>query len=241
MRGLRDGVARAACAIVVAGLVACSGATPQAPDADPPTEVTASVLLAGINAALDSGDAVEATRLADLAREADLTDEQTSELAALVARAAEADPTGGVDPAGDTLPTHAAPSLARASRGRGAAAAPDVAYDAVPFFDGYRDESDGSRSAWYDLGALYVSSADAPAPGLHRRGARGDVIVVLDLGQLLSEKGIDETPRRYHGVTRVRHGAMLHHYVDAFGRVTTGRTSLQDDGATHTTLLRRDQ
>ncbi len=227
----------AACALIVAGFLACAG-RPAPKPAEPLADATAAVLLAGIHAALGGGDVIEAARLADLARQAEMTEEQVNELAALAQRFGDSDPTDpGVGADGGGV-TYAGPSPARAV-GAGVDGA-DVlpAYIDLPFFDAYRDDTGGGNAAWFDLGSLTVSTTDAAAPSIHLRGARGDRVVVLDLGGLLVDTGADGSPQAYHGLSRARHGRLLHHYIDAAGRATTGATETADDGATRTMLLR---
>jgi hypothetical protein len=241
MRGLRDVAVSASCLLVLVALIGCSGNAPQELVAGLTTDATPAILLVGIHSALDGGDVIEATRLADLARETELTAEQVGELASLVARFGQSDPTVGMGAPDAAPPTHDAPSPARAVDGQRSGAALTPTYEGLPFFGSYRDEAAGGRSAWFELGTLSVSPAETLAPALHRRGARGDQIVILDFSEFLASKGIDDALRLYHGLTRVRHGAMLHHYVDATGRATTGTTRLRDDGTTRTVLLRHER
>ena len=222
--------------------LACSSKPPAPLDAstDERTALTTPELLAATSAALASGDVVEATRLAELARAAELTDEEAETLDALEARFGEPDPTA------DTVGPHVADGGGRTPYGQVTARVlrpvptehlDAAGYDALPFFQEYSESSACCRSAWFDIGELAVSGADEPAPPHNRRGPSRDRVVVFDFSELLHAAGVDPAQQPYYGVTRARDGRLHHHYEDAHGRAVTGVTE-RHDGAVRTLLVR---
>lgn len=227
--------------LIATMLAGCSGKAGKALDADASPPVSTAEMLTRMGVALDGGDVVEATRLADLARHAELTVEQVAELRSLQARFGESDPTADAEITPDAAdggePFAFGRASARVLRPVPAERLAAAGYEALPFFHEYREAAARCQYAWFDFGELSLARADVPASPLHRRAPADDRVVVFDFGELLFRVGIDAEKRAYYGATRVRGSRLSHHYEDVAGRAVTGVTE-RLDGAVRTLLLR---
>ncbi len=225
---------------LVLALSACSAAAPVVAPPQPERPSTDD-LLRDLGVALGRGDVAAATRLATRVEVRSKTPRQRQMLALLTAGMATLAPPPAASPRSSTADAWGA-SVIRVRRTVPDSQVDAAGYDALPFFDSYREAAACCQYALFDLGELTITPTDTLPEEylLYREQAQGAEAIELDFGEFLRRAGLDSRRTVYHGDTRVVDDRLLHHYEDATGRVVTGVTELES-GAVRTALLRHGE